>query len=59
MIEVKVKAAVVPVVVGVLEAVSRKRLSYCQQKDENINITKVQKAALLGIAHILRTAHIL
>ena len=51
-----VKAEVIPVVVGVLGAVTKRLESFFRSFliAEKINITSLQKSALLGTAHILR-----
>ena len=50
----KVRAKVIPVVVGSLGAVTEKHQSYTRAIDDNISTRDLQKATLLGTAQILR-----
>ena len=50
----KVKAKVVPIIVGALETVTRNLNSYLKEIEVNVTIQLIQKSALLGSARILR-----
>ena len=50
----KVKAKVVPIIVGALGTVTRNLNSYLKEIGVNVTIQLIQKSALLGTARILR-----
>ena len=50
----KVKAKVVPIIVGALGTVTRNLNSYLKEIGVNVTIQLIQKSALLGSARILR-----